>query len=593
VKFKAFKLRFRRLLRRQQHQIEDFGSQTEEHLDRNFFKRLGKFSLVWRFVTAWLGLFGLLLACLLVQNQALSGYFQRLSPVPGGIYSEGVLGVFTNANPLYATSDVDSTVSRLIFAGLFRSNDNNELVGDLADSWTVDDKSTTYTVHLRPNLTWQDGKPLDANDVVFTYHTIQNSDAQSPLNSSWQNIVVTAVDSRTVAFKLTNPLSSFIRTLTNGIVPAHILQAVPASDLRSVSFNTSQPIGSGPFAWGAIEVSGTTPETAEVQVGLKPFAGYWNEAPKLRSFVVHAFADEHHMVDAYKRHDITAMAGLNTVPKSVAGDKGTTVHDLRLNAATMVFFRTSSGVLSDAKVRHALVESVDVGAVLEQLAYPARPVNEPLLKGQLGYDARYAQPAFNMVQARADLAAAGWQAGANGVLQKAGQSLHFSLYANDNSEYAKDSLLLAKQWRKVGADVKVVLQPSEDFKNTLASHNYDAVLHGISIGSDPDVFVYWDSSQSDVRSANRLNFSEYKSTTADTSLQAGRSRIDPALRTIKYQPFLASWQQDLPAFGLYQPRYLYITHGEVYGLSDHAINRGIDRFSNVDNWMIRTARVTN
>jgi peptide/nickel transport system substrate-binding protein len=118
------------------------------------------------------------------------------------------------------------------------------------------------------------------------------------------------------------------------------------------------------------------------------------------------------------------------------------------------------------------------------------------------------------------------------------------------------------------------------------------VLHGITIGGDPDVFVYWDSSQTDIRSANRLNFSEYKSSSSDEALQAGRSTIDPKLRAIKYHAFLTNWKTDAPAMGLYQPRFLYITRGDVYGLNDHSINTGIGRFSNVSDWMIRTAGIT-
>jgi ABC-type transport system substrate-binding protein len=118
-------------------------------------------------------------------------------------------------------------------------------------------------------------------------------------------------------------------------------------------------------------------------------------------------------------------------------------------------------------------------------------------------------------------------------------------------------------------------------------------LYGISIGADPDVFVYWDSSQADIRASNRLNFSEYKNATADTSLETGRTRTDPALRTIKYRPFLQAWQQDYPALGLYQPRLLYLTSGTVGGLHDTVVNTPANRYNNVTNWEVRQARVTN
>ena len=141
--------------------------------------------------------------------------------------------------------------------------------------------------------------------------------------------------------------------------------------------------------------------------------------------------------------------------------------------------------------------------------------------------------------------------------------------------------------------MKIDVQKQNDFQNSVADHSYEALLYGISIGSDPDVYVYWNSSQADIRSGNRLNFSEFKNTTADTALEAGRTRRDPAIREVKYRPFLQAWQQEAPALGLFQPRMLYITNGPVFGLTDHSINTPIGRFNNVENWQIRLAKVTN
>jgi hypothetical protein len=90
-----------------------------------------------------------------------------------------------------------------------------------------------------------------------------------------------------------------------------------------------------------------------------------------------------------------------------------------------------------------------------------------------------------------------------------------------------------------------------------------------------------------------LNLSEYKNQTADTALESGRTRTNPAVRAIKYKAFLQAWQQDNPALGLYQPRLLYLTHGNVAGLGTHAINTAADRLNNVANWEIRQAKVTN
>ncbi len=148
-------------------------------------------------------------------------------------------------------------------------------------------------------------------------------------------------------------------------------------------------------------------------------------------------------------------------------------------------------------------------------------------------------------------------------------------------------------WSKLGVQANVLFQDSTDLQQTIASHGYDALLHGISIGVDPDVFVYWDSSQADIRAANRLNLSEFSSPIADASLESARTRQDPTLRAIKYRPFLQAWQQNAPALGLYQPRFLYLTRQTVYNLDPRTVNTGVDRFNNVGNWELHQAEVSN
>ena len=587
------KLRFRRRLRKSQRQVEDLGSQAERNIERHLFRRFERLSMVRRFVLAWTGLFVLLIGVLIWQLFALSNYYQTQQPVPGGIYSEGLQGSFTTANPLYATKPVDATVSRLIFAGLFKYNEQNKLVPDLASDYSVDAAAKTYTVHLKPGLTWQDGKPLSSADVVFTYHAIQNPDAQSPFIGGWQGVKISAPDTKTVVFDLPNGLASFPYNLTTGIVPAHILSAVPMSDLRTTDFNTVKPIGAGPFRWQTVQVSGGDPTNAEQQIALLPFAGCAGGAPKLKEIIIHAFANEDRLISDFDDGQLTAAAGLNNVPPAVEHDKNVARHEFLLTAGTYVFFKTSGGILADAKVRQALVSASDPSAIIKKLGFATRRVNEPFLQGQLGYDPASAQATSNPAAAKTTLDQDGWVAGKNGVRVKNGQPLQFSLYALDTPEDRMIIGELQKAWQPLGVKLVVQLQTSDDFGTTLNTHGYDAILYGISIGADPDVFAYWDSSQANVLSQNRLNLSEYKSGTADSSLEGGRTRLDPSLRAIKYKPFLQAWQQDAPALGLYQPRYLYLTHGKVYGLNDHALNSGIDRFTNVNNWMVITAKVTN
>lgn len=593
MRFRLIRLRFRRRIRKGQQQVEDLSQQAEQHIENHFFRRFGRLVPVKRFVIGWLALVLLIIGLLVTQNISLSSYYQTLKAVPGGIYNEGVIGTFTNANPLYATSSVDTTVSKLVFASLFKYDDNNNLVGDLAQNYETDDKGMVYTVHLKPNLTWQDGKALTSSDVLFTYQTIQNPDAQSPLQSSWQAIKVTAPDKLTIVFTLPNPLASFPYSMTNGIVPSHLLAKLEPADLRSADFNTANPIGAGPFAWSSIQVSGSDPTTSQSQIRLNPFKDYHAGTPKLQHFVIHAYATQTQLISSFKTNQLNGAQGLTQIDQDLRNMPGLQDHSLLLSAATMVFFKTSAGVLSDSKVRLALVQSTNTTSIIKQLEYVTLPVREPLLIGQLAYDRSKQQPGLDLAAAKATLDADGWTVDKDGIRVKAGNKLTFKLTVADTSEYHNVVQNLQQSWMALGVQVVPQFLNTADFQATLSGHDYEAVLYGISIGVDPDVFAYWHSSQADIRSNNRLNLSEYKNTAADTSLEAGRTRLNPDLRVVKYKSFLDAWQQDNPALGLYQPRSLYVTNGTVMGLVDHTLNTPTDRFSNVWNWQVRLAKVTN
>lgn len=593
MRLRLFRLRFRRQLRKSQQQVEEFSVQTEKNLERHFFKRYSRLLPVRRFLITWLLLVGLLIGGVVGQNIMLSNHYQTLKPIPGGIYNEGVLGTFTTANPIYATSGIDTTVSRLVFSGLLDHDNQGNIIGDLAKDYETDEVGKTYTVHLKPGLTWHDGKPLTSNDVLFTYQLIQNPDTQSPFMNSWRDITISAPDPQTVIFTLPDPLAAFPHNLTNGIVPKHLLEKTAPREMRTTDFNTVRPVGAGPFKWKAIEVTGGDPETAQIRIALKPFEKFARGKPKLQEFIVHAYASEKQLVDSFKAGQLNGIIGLNEVPADLEDDDSVKVHNMIQRAATMVFFKTSSGVLADAQVRGALVDGANVPEIINKLDYPTRAVREPILSGQVGYDPTLRQAGYNLRAAQQKLDAAGWKIGTNGMRTKDGQALIFSLSSADTPEYRQVTQMLKNQWRKLGVDVQLRLQQAEDFQMTLSYHGYDAVLYGIAIGNDPDVFVYWDSSQADIRSANRLNLSEYKNGTADVALEAGRTRVDPAIRSVKYKPFLQAWQQDNPALGLYQPRLLYMTNRNVFGFNSEVINVATDRFANVHNWQIRQAKVTN
>lgn len=582
------KLRWRRRVRQRQKQFEGLGSQTEESLDKHFFRRLGRLYEVRRFLISWLLLVISLIAALIVQTRALGDYFLEIVPQPGGIYSEGLIGSYTNSNPIFASTDVDTAMSRLLFSGLLTYDKNNVLAGDLATEWSVDESGKVYTVKLNEDVRWHDGEPFTAKDVIFTFQSIQNPDVRSPFFSAWQGIKLEAPDEYTVIFTLNNVWASFPHSLTTGIIPEHLLKDNKPADLRGALFNTIEPIGTGPFQWNDVQVYGDTTDSREQRIALRAYDDYHRSRPKIAEFIVRAFLDEAALVDSFSNGELSAVAGAQSEPLSSSTSQEL---NIPLTGSVMIFFRTSQEILADAKVRRALTMATDRKEVIRALNQQSVPVDAPLLKEHIGYNPDVVQYGFDKDQAAKLLDEAGWKLDASGTARfKGDKKLILSISTLSSVEYAAVAHNVKDQWREVGVEVQVNSMPQAELQLVIDERGYDTLIYGIVMGTDPDQFAYWHSSQSDVRSQRRLNFSDYKSSTVDSALESGRTRNDAELRAAKYLPFLQSWREDAPAVALYRPRFVYTTYSKVYNFNVNGMNIPTDRFNNVHEWMIRTTR---
>ena len=72
-------------------------------------------------------------------------------------------------HPLIGTDSASTEVQSLIYNALVCVNGDKEITGDLAESWTVSNGGKVYTFRLKDGITWHDGQPFTADDVVFTF----------------------------------------------------------------------------------------------------------------------------------------------------------------------------------------------------------------------------------------------------------------------------------------------------------------------------------------------------------------------------------------------------------------------------------------
>lgn len=580
------RLRIRRRLTNTRKGVASAQTQAAEHLDKHVVKRWQKFSDVRRFVFGWLALVALLFFGVSVQQNSLAGYYMQEVPATGGTYTEGVVGEITNLNPIFASTEADRSAAALMFDTLLVYNHETQLEGSLATEWSTNEEQNEYTVKLKPDVLWHDGTPLTSEDVVFTFEAIQHPDTGSPLNRSWRDITVEAVDDYTVRFQLPNAFTPFIHSLTRvGILPEHVLGEIEPRELRAHPFNLEPTVGSGPFTFASLAL-----EDRLGQIRLTQFTQYHDGAPKLAEIVLQSFADHEQMIGAFNDGTVAGASGLRTDDLNMLTDPTEHVlHKPALYNNVLMFMNIGNSKLAERDLRRAFVHATDNRQVFEVLHGQFAVSDGPLLKDQLGYHPDLSQYAYQPEKADELLDELGWKRADDGFRYKDEKRLEVTLVTQRTDEYPTVAEEIQRQWSERGITLNLqFVSPTDLQQSHIVPHNYEILLLGIDQGVDPDVFVYWHSSQAGV---GGFNLSEFEDEQADAALEAGRTRIDPELRTAKFEAFLKRWRQSAPAVALYRPGYFYVQSDAVNGFEKKRIANPIGRFYDIHNWTIRSEMV--
>lgn len=304
----------------------------------------------------------------------------EVRPAKGGIYVEGIIGSPRWINPLYSPSnDVDRDLVELIFSGLLKS-DSNKLELDLAKDYkSLDEK--TYEFYLKDNLFWSDGKPLTADDIIFTIKSIQNSDTKSPLRGNWLGVEVEKISDQVLRFTLQDPSATFLENLTLKIIPKHIWQDIPQKDF-SLSFWNLKPIGSGPYKLKELMQD---KEGKIISLDLVPNAVYYGQKPNISQISLKFFENEEELVSKYKSGEIK---GLSLSSVDDFNDENLNSYSFSLPRYFAIFFNTKdSKALSNKSVRQALNYGTDKKEILDNvLKGEGKIVDSPILPEMYGFN---------------------------------------------------------------------------------------------------------------------------------------------------------------------------------------------------------------
>ncbi len=522
----------------------------------------------------------------------------KTKPVPayGGKYEEGIIGNPQYLNPILApANDADQDISELIFSGLMKYDSSGNLVPDLAENYAIGEGGKVYDFFLRKNVLWHDGKPFNADDVIFTVQTIQNPEYKSPLIFNWNGVDAIKVDEYTVRLKLKSAYAPFIYNTTAGILPKHIWENVQPAEFL-LAENNLKPIGTGPYKFKKLDKDRRgVIQTVYFQANTK----YYFKKPYIKNIVFRFYIDEESLIAAYNKGEVHGIGFIsaNNTSKLRSSARKLNIYQLELPRYFAVFFnQNKSKALSDKNVRLALNYATDKQEIINKaLSGQGAIVNSPIPSGEFSssetkiYD-------FALEHANNILDTAGWSknndTGIREKVLKKGEgptSLQITLITTEWPELQNVADLLQEQWSKIGAKIEVkILNIGEIQQDYIRPREYEALLFGEILGADPDPFAFWHSTQ---KRDPGLNLALYNNPNVDTILIDARKILEQEKRIAKYKEFQKLVIDDAPVVFLYNPYYIYPVGKKIKGIEIKNISIPSKRFSGIEEWYINTKRV--
>jgi len=495
-------------------------------------------------------------------------------PAYGGIITEGEVGNPQFINPLLAISDADRDLSTLTYAGLMGLSGSGVLVPVLAESYTISTDGKTYTFVLRKNAKFTDGTAVTANDVVFTVRKAQDPALKSPEYANWSGVTVDAVDQETVRFTLTKAYTPFLGLTTLGILPARLWQNISDTEFPFSALETS-PVGSGPFKVASI----SRDSSGLIQsVSLTENSQYVLGRPYLDGIRFKFYSNAEDLSRALSSGAIESTYG---VPKKGA----LTAPYARVFG---VFFNPNENqVYTRIEVRKALSLAVDRKKIVNNvLGGYATPLMGPIPPGKEVQQVSVAQSDDPITAATQVLQASGWTYDGTARVWKnvsAKKTLDTITIRTSNVPELKNVASAVKaDWEKLGIPVNIELyEPGDLSQNVIRPRKYEALLYGMVIDRDQDLYAFWDSQE---RNDPGLNIAMYTNKTVDALLEDARGTANEKVRVLDLQKIEAAIAADYPAAFIYAPNFIYVLPSDVQGAVLPQIITPADRFATIASW---------
>lgn len=532
-----------------------------KHIFRNFSSRERKFFIAFTIV---------FFAALTSETALGIREHSVFVPIASGSYHEGFVGQPITLNPAISNNPIDQEISALIFGR----------VGNFLSGYEVSQDGREYILKLKEDLLWNDDQPLTSDDVIFTIKTVQNPDAHSPLQKSWQGVAVERISQLQVKLTLLSPYVFFIDTVTNlPVIPKHIYGSIPVLNFRLSGYNL-EPVGSGPYQFKSFT---KRKDGFITQYHFTVNENYAGEKPYIQDFYFDFFQDAEGLERALAKHDINAFGTSAPLTATLSDTKGLVVQKIPMPNYYAVFFNQNSNpLLRDDSVRRALIAAVDQTRLAEDtLGGNAIPVYGPRLTFEDG-TIKSGDSTFNPERARELIAA--FKAKNKNERITIALSVPDAPFVKSVAEYVKNA------WVNAGIDEVTIrtFNSSDPTDATIKSRDYEALLFGNVLENPEDLFPFWHSSQ---RMYPGFNLALYTNQKVDTAIETARQSGNESRRAAQVVQESSLIMADAPALFLFSLPYTYVHTPSLRGFSPDILGIPADRFNRVNEWYVAQVRV--
>jgi len=276
-------------------------------------------------------------------------------PRRGGTLQAAITGGSSadTLDPLSAVSNADFSRVNNLFEPLLGLTPNAQPMFVLADELTPNATATEWTLRLKPGITFHNGKPLTADDVIYTFRTVMNPKAPGAAAAGLASIDaagLTKLDPLTVRIPCKTPFATLHQALA---IPTY-------SDIIPVGFNPAAPVGTGPFRLKSF--------TPGVQSTFVRYEHYWQTGlPYLDEVVITDYSDQTSQVNALLSGQVHVVNLLSADVIAVVESQGKNVLISDGGGWNPFTMRVDVAPFSDRRVRQALRLVVDRPQMLEIL----------------------------------------------------------------------------------------------------------------------------------------------------------------------------------------------------------------------------------